>query len=98
MQNVCLRVEASTLSDIRTILNPSAVHTQIFKAILTAFHPSESMQGQFDRWLDCKDFIRLDLMEAIAKFDPTASLKSSSARTTLNVFRGKLIVIALCRF
>ncbi|OWA51195.1 hypothetical protein BV898_15688 [Hypsibius exemplaris] len=88
LRQVCKRIQASTLSDIRTAPDSSQVHQQILKAILTAFHPAESEQGYFDRWSGCKDAVRLDLMDTIVQFDPTVNLGIRSARTISKAFRG----------
>ncbi|OWA51193.1 putative EF-hand calcium-binding domain-containing protein 5 [Hypsibius exemplaris] len=87
LRQVCKRIQASTLSDIRTAPDSSQVHQQILKAILTAFHPAESEQGYFDRWSGCKDAVRLDLMDTIVQFDPTVNLGIRSARTISKAFR-----------
>ncbi|XP_055345514.1 uncharacterized protein LOC129593298 [Paramacrobiotus metropolitanus] len=72
LQPILKSVTASILADLRTKPAAPALVQQTFQAVLTLLQPVHGLSGGFATWNEIRSHVRMDLLDAVVDYDPTA--------------------------
>ncbi|XP_077995490.1 EF-hand calcium-binding domain-containing protein 5-like [Glandiceps talaboti] len=67
------KLDARAFAELKSYKDPPKIIHDILISVLSVFYPEKAMEGEFDAWSSCKQYVNSELTRRIMEFDPTAS-------------------------